>query len=205
MTTTEDIRQFEANIAQLNVQNTGHGRVPVLDAILHAAKASQADSVMLVLTDSSEIDRQHLGRAEAIITEKNLKIEFIRDVSLAMKRSLHVQMHKNKRHHKRESNDDYVYDELEMLSDGQIIEIPSNDISELASFVTFSVLSSNTIFRASNVSDGVDHDYSFPVDSYTSQILIFINGENINVTALTPQGTIHYCLYLNRSPGVYFL
>ena len=192
VTTTEDIRQFEASIAQLDVQNTGHGTVSILDAMVRAAKASQPDSVILVLTDSSQIDMQRLGRAEAVITEKNLRTEFIRGVSQSLKRSLHVkQNHKDKRRYKRESNDD-VYDELEMLSDGQIIEIPTSNISELASFVTFSALGSNTIFRASNTSDGIDHDYSFPVDSYTSQILIFVNGENINVTVLTPQGIIHY-------------
>ena len=188
---------MEANIAQLNVQNTGHGSVSVLDAIIRAAKSSQQDAVMLVLTDSSEIDRQHLGRAEAVCTEKNVRLIFIQDVSETLRRSLHVkQMYKDKRHRKRENHDD-VYDELEMLSDGQIIEIPSNDISKLASFVAFSALGSNTIFRASNAPGSIDHNYSFPVDSYTSQILIFVNGENINVTVLTPQGsynTLSICM-----------
>lgn len=37
MTITEDVRQMKANIAQLDVQNTAHGSVSVLDAIIRAA------------------------------------------------------------------------------------------------------------------------------------------------------------------------
>ena len=185
LTETEDVSQFSAAIAQLNVQSTGDGSVPVIDAILCAAKASYPDSVILVFTDSSASDRELLGRAEAMIAEKNLKVTVIRDISPTVKRSLHFkQMHKT--HHRRQINDN-VYEELEMFSDGQIIDIPSNEISELASLVTFSVLNSNTIFRQAGSTSG-RVEYSFPVDSYTFQILVFVNGQNVNVSVLTPQG-----------------
>ena len=181
---TNDVKQFSAAIAQLNVQSSGDGSAPVIDAILCAAKASDPDSVILVFTDSSASDSELLGRAEAMIAEKNLKVMIIRDIVPTVKRSLHLkQMHKTNR---RQINDD-VYEELEMSSEGQIIDIPSNEISELASLVTFSVLNSNTIFRQAGTASGTV-EYSFPVDSYTFQILIFVNGQNINVTVLTPQG-----------------
>ena len=188
MAVTDDVNQLLTSIAQLSVQSTGDGSTSVIDAILHAARASQPDSTILVFTDSSATDKELLSTAEAVISEKNLKVLFIQDILATSKRSLHVkrQMHKDRRNHKRQTTDD-VYEEFEMFSDGQIIEIPSSEISELASFVTFSAMSSNTIFRqAGNPSDRVD--YTFPVDSYTSQILIFVNGQNIIVTVLTPQG-----------------
>ena len=173
----------------MSVQSTGDGSVPVIDAILCAAKASYPDSVILVFTDSSATDRELLGRAEAIVSEKNLKVIVIQDILPTMKRSLHIrQIHKDKIRHRRQSTDiDDVYEELEMFSDGQIIDIPSNEISELASLITFSVLSSNTIFRQAGSASG-RVEYSFPVDSYTLQILIFVNGQNVNVSVLTPQG-----------------
>ena len=195
---TYDVSQFKARIAQLNIQNIGDGSVSVVNGVLHAAKASQPDSTILVSKgfSKSREDMQLLGRAEAMISEKNLKLLFIQAQNNAqsLKSSGHKKQ-KGKRRQKRLSND--VYEELEMFSDGQIIEIPSSNISELASFVTFSVLSSNTILRVDTMSDRAgDHDYSFPVDSYTSQILIFVNGENINVTVLTPQGTVHIHTYI---------
>ena len=196
---TYDVSQFKARISQLNIQNIGDGSVSVVNGILHAARASQPDSTILAskgFSRSTE-DMQLLGRAEAMISEKNLKLLFIQTQNNAqsLKSSAHMKQ-KGKRRQKRLSNDD-VYEELEMFSDGQIIEIPSSNISELASFVTFSVLSSNTILRVDTMSDRAgDHDYSFPVDSYTSQILIFVNGENINVTVLTPQGIVHIRAYI---------
>jgi len=195
---TDDVKEFLARIGDLNVQSTGNGRVSVVDAILCAARASQPDSTIFVFTDSSATDKELLGRAEAVISEKNLKVNFIQDFLTTSKRSLHMkQMHKGKMHHKRQSTDD-VYEELEMFSDGQIIKIPLTDISELASFVSFSAVSGNTIFRQAGSTLG-SIEYSFPVDSYTSEILIFVNGQNINVSVLTPQGKLFSILSVHIS------
>ena len=192
---TDDVNQFSASIAQLNVQSSGDGSAPVIDAVLCAAKASYPDSVILVFTDSSASDSELLGRAEAMIAEKNLKVMVIQDIVPTVKRSLRLkQMHKTKIRHRRQINDD-VYEELEMSSNGQIIDIPSNEISELVPFVTYSVLNSNTIFRQAGSASG-RIEYNIPVDSYTLQILIFVNGQNINVTVFTPQG-----LYFIIVPG----
>jgi len=184
----------------LNVQNTGGGSVPVMDAIVYAAKASYPNSIILVFTDSSASDKELLGKAEAIVSEKNLKVIVVRNISPTVKRSLDIkEIHKNKGRHRRQDTDD-VYEELEMFSDGQIIDIPSDEISELASLVTFSVLSI-TIFRQAGGAGRAE--YSFPVDSYTSQILIFVNGQNVNVSVLTPQGT-YVCAYTTLSLNFVF-
>ena len=165
-----------------------------MDAIVSAAKASYPNSIILVFTDSSASDIELLGNAEAIVSEKNLKVLFIGGISPTVKRSLDIkEIHKDKIRHRRQDTDD-VYKELEMFSDGQIIDIPSNEISELASLVTFSVLSI-TIFRRAGSAGRAE--YSFPVDSYTSQILIFVNGQNLNVSVVTPQGMCLATLSLN--------
>ena len=106
------------------------------------------------------------------------------------KNTTHSTQDNTRQHNTTHSTDD-VYQELEMFSNGQIIDIPLNEISELASLVSFSILSSNTIFRQVGSASG-RVEYSFPVDSYTLQILIFVSGQNVNVTVLTPQGT---CLH----------
>ena len=176
---TGNISQLSANIGGLNIQSSGDGNVPIVSAVLRAAEASEQDSSIFVYTDSTASDEEGLTEAEAIIAEKNLKVFFIQTLSNERKRSLR----RNKLRHKRQTDQ-----ELVTFSGGQILPVLMTDISELSTFITFSTIQSTaTVFRQSG-GTVTDIIFSFPVDSYTIQVLILINGRNIGVSVTTPWG-----------------
>ena len=142
-----------------------------------------------MFTDSSPSDENLLGQAEAIVAQKNLRVVFIHDLSSLNKRST-KQLQMNKLRHKRQSDISLVYKELEIFSGGETITVPRTEISDLATFVSFSALQSNNVMfrREATLSGNTEH--YFLVDSYTFQLLIFVNGQSINVsTVTTPQGS----------------
>ena len=166
--------------------------MPAIDAILRAARASEPESSIFVFTASSPSDENLLGQAEAIIAQKNLKVVFIHDASSLNKRSTgkSKRLHMNKSYHKRQDDISLVYEELEIFSGGETITVPRREISDLAMFVSFSAIQSNNVIfrREATLSGNVEHYFS--VDSYTFQILIFINGQSVEASVTTPQGKV---------------
>ena len=177
----------------LNIQSSGDGSIPTMEAILSAARASEPESSIFVFTDSSPSDENLLGLAEAIIAQKNLKVIFIHDASSISKRSIgdSKQQRMNKLRHKRQNDISQVYRELERFSGGETITVPRAEFSDLATFISFSTIQSNNILlrRAGTLSGSIDH--YFLVDSYTFQVLILVNGPSIGISAITtPQGKL---------------
>ncbi|XP_065895475.1 von Willebrand factor A domain-containing protein 7-like isoform X2 [Dysidea avara] len=193
-TNTQDTNTLLVAIGNLQPQTFNNGEVPILTAVKCAAEASQRDSPIFVFTDSPISDEVLLGRIQAILETKNLQVQIICDVSSQSlsKRSLHYrEFHDGKQLKKRQTDND-IYQELTTFSEGQIIEISPNDISELGSFMTYFVTqgsSSNKLISAYGFST-LNSPYTrvFLVDSYTFEILIFVTGQNINVSTFTPQG-----------------
>ena len=187
---TVESSQLSTAVAGLSLQSNGDGNVPTIEAILHAARASEPDSSIFVFTDSSPSDENLLGQAEAIVAQKNLRVVFIHDASSLNKRST-KQLKMNKLRHKRQTDISLVYKELEIFSGGETITVPRTEISDLAVFVSFSAIQSNNVIfcRAATLSGNTEH--YFLVDSYTFQIIIFINGQSIAVSSVTtPQGKL---------------
>ena len=175
----------------LSIQSSGDGSIPTMEAIVSAARASQPESSIFVFTDSAPSDERLLGQAEAIVARKNLKVIFIHDASSISKRSIggSKQQRMNKLRHKRQNDIFQVYKELETFSGGETITIPRTEFSDLATFVSFSTIRSDNVLlrRAATLSASTEH--YFLVDSYTFQVLIFVNGPSIDVSAVTtPQG-----------------
>lgn len=203
-----DSDQLVSAVEGLSLQSSGDGNAPTVGAIFNAARASEPDSSVFVFTDSSPSDDNLLGQAEAIITQKNLKVYFVHEGSSMNKRSIGdlVQLRMNKLRQKRFIGISPVYTELEIFSGGGAITVPTTEISDLATFFSFSAVQSDTvIFRRAATLQG-NSEHNFLVDSYTFRIIVFINGQSINVTCAftTPQGevvAIHFICYL----FVYFI
>lgn len=188
--------QLLQKLGQLNIQNTqiGESSFP-LRTIMCAAEVSGRNSPIFVFiaagTRGSVSDQKLLGDIEAIAAEKNLQINniIVMGSSQVSKRSLRDrQIYKLKHsHYKRENTQIDIYQELADFSDGQNIQIPVDDISEIGPVITYSATqSSNTIFRYnSNATDG---STNFSVNSYAFEILICVSGQNINVSVYTPEG-----------------
>ena len=177
------------------------GVAPNIEAVLNAARASEPGSSIFVFTDSSpsNFDEDHFGQTEALVAEKNLKVFFIHDaLSSLTKRSIYEtkQLHMNKSHHKRQVFST-LYKELEIFSGGETVIVPRTEISDLAPFISFSAIQSNNVIFRRDVTRG-DNAHYFLVDSYTSQILIFVNGANTNINVsniTTPQGRLVTLFY----------
>ena len=187
----DSYNQLLEELNRLNIQNIGENS-NYLKAIMCAAKGSRENSPIFVFTDGSVSDQKRLGEVKAMVSKKNLQINnIIVGESLQIsKRLVHNRnIHKWKHsYYRRQSTMIDVYEELADFSDGQNIQIPVDEISDIGPVITYSATqNSNTIFRHSNIAFG---SINFPilVNSYTFQILIFVNGENINVSLHTPQG-----------------
>ena len=196
MLQTVNPNEFSTAVAGLNFQSDGDGSAPILEAILSASAVSEEDSSIFVFTDSSSpSDENLLGQAEAITAQKNLKVTFIHDAPSPNKRSVRYS-----KQHKRQGVISLVYKELEIFSGGETIIVPRSEISTLAMFISFSAIQSNNMILRRDATQSNDTTHYFFVDSYTFQILIIINGESINVTAVTaPQGKLMIVFMLSIS------
>ena len=190
---TGDSDQFENTIAGLSLQNSSvSGTVPAVEAVLAAGRASEPDSSIFVFTNSppSPSDENLLGQAEAITAQRNLKVFFVDDVSPMNKRSIgnSIPLHHNLRH-RRIIGISPVYTELEIFSGGGIVSVPTAEISNLAAFVSFSAIESDSVLY--RIEAPLTATHSFLVDSYTFEVLIFVNGRSLTVSAVrTPQGKL---------------
>ena len=182
----DNINQFIEQLSQLSV---GENSASV-KAIMCAAKVSRDNSPIFVFSDDSATDQELLGEVEAIVAEKNLEINILSESSQTSRRSAYNRKdHKMKQSHsKRQISNVDVYQELADFSDGQNVQIPVEEISEIGPVITYSATqSTNTIFRHSDITFGSTQS-SFMVNSYAYQILICANGQNINVSVNTPLG-----------------
>ena len=185
----DSYNQLLEELNQLNIPITDENSLH-LKAIMCAAKASRENSPIFVFTDDSLPDQELLGEVEAIIAKKNLEINIIRDSLQVSKLSFDKrQIHKRKRYHyKRQMAMTDIYEELADFSDGQNIQIPVDEISEIGPAIIYSATqSSNTIYHYSNIAFGSTNIF-FMVNSYASNISIFVSGQDFNVSVYTPQG-----------------
>ena len=184
-------KQLLEELNRLNIQNIDERSFP-LRAITCAAKASRRDSPIFVFTDGSVSNQELLGEVEAIVAEKNLQINsiIVGDSSQISKRLVHNRnIHKFKHsYYRRQNIMTDIYQELADFSDGQNIQIPVEEISDIGPVITYSATQgSNTIFQYSDNLSGLTN-LSVMVNSYAFEILICINGENITVSVYSPQG-----------------
>lgn len=193
---TGDSDQFQSTIAGLSLQNGGASSfVPAVEAVLAAGGASEPDSSIFVFTNMPPSDDNLLGQAEAITAQRNLKVFFVDDIPPMGKRSVadSIQLHHNLRH-RRIIGISPVYTELETFSGGGIVSVPTAEIPNLAAFVSFSAIESDSVLY--RIEAPMTNTHSFLVDSYTFEVLIFVNGRLITVSAVrTPQsklGELHF-------------
>ena len=183
-----------AGIAELTATGGGDAPEPSIGATIRAIQASEPGSSVFVYTDASASDTDRFPEAMSLILEKNIVVNFIIENSFIGKRSVENQQQYEHQPHtkwlartKRQIGID-VYQQIAELSGGQVLTVDTNEISELASLVSFSAIRSRrTIFRRSSVLVGsVNH--SFPVDSSIIGIMISISGQSITASVTTPLG-----------------
>lgn len=186
---TDNIEQFLAGIAQLRASGGGDEPEPSIGAIIRAVKASEPGSSVFVFTDAPASDSNRLNELLTLIAEKNILINFVYVTTGGKKRSVQPRAtRKHRSRSKRQSVDD-AYEQLATISGGQVSTVGTNDISELASFVSFSAMQSrNTVFRREGNLLGTIQ-FEFPIDTYTSEAFISIDAEqSITVSVVNSEG-----------------
>lgn len=184
---TEDIEEFLAAIVALSAFGGGDTPEPSIGATIRALKASKQGSSIFVFTDASASDENRANEAISLIVEKDIRVNFALVSGSIGKRSINNEQQYEFKTAKRQASVD-VYGQIAALSGGQILNIQTNDISELASLVSFSAIPSRrTIFRrSSDLVGSVEH--SFPIDSSIVQVIISATGQSITISLRTPQG-----------------
>ena len=176
-------------IAELSAAGGGDTPEPSIGALIRAIKASEQGSPIFVFTDAPASDSYLVNEAIALISRKEVTVSFAL-VDALTKRSVDTQqdfVHKTSFRSKRQTLDS-AYEQLAIFSGGQILNINTNDISRLASLVSFTARQSrNTIFRQSDILYG-SVTYTFPVDTYTNEVVISANGQSIVISAISPEG-----------------
>lgn len=184
---TEDIEEFLERITGLTASGGGDSPDPSIGAIIQAVEASETGSPIYVFTDAPPSDERRLNEAKSLILRKNVRIFFAFVNSGVNKRSLDD---KQRMHglNKRQDDTANIYENLAAFSGGQLLNVRTSEISELATLISFSAVQSrNTIFRRSSVLQGtVEH--TFPVDSFVVEVTISINGQIIDTSVTTPEG-----------------
>ena len=187
---TEDIEQFLSGIAQLTASGGGDEPEPSIGAIIRAVRASEQGSSVYVFTDASASDRYRLNELTTLIADKNVIINFVYVTPTGGKKRS-VQPSGTDRHvsrAKRQSVDD-AYEQLSAISGGQVLTVDTDDISELASFVSFSaMLSRSTVLNREGTSQGTEQ-FVVPVDTFTSEVFVSVDAEqSISVSVVNSQG-----------------
>ena len=187
---TEDIEQFLSGIAQLTANGGDDEPEPSIGAIIRAVRASEPGSSVYVFTDAPASDGYRLNELTTLIADKNVIINFVYVTTTGgKKRSVQPSgTHKHASRAKRQSVDD-AYEQLSAISGGQVLTVDTNDISGLASFVSFSAMQSrSTVIQREGSLVGTEQ-FVVPVDTFTSEVFISVDAEqSITVSVVNSQG-----------------
>lgn len=155
---TEDIEEFLTQIALLIAEGGGDTPEPSIGATIRAIEASEPGSPIYVFTDAPASDTNLLNEAIALISRKQITITFAIVNALRVgKRSLDVQNSNGRNYRVRRQTSEFdEYEQLATFSGGQILNIRTNEISNLASLVGFSARQTrSSIFRRSGILYGM--------------------------------------------------
>ena len=182
---------FLDGIASLIAAGGGDIPEPSIGALIRAIKASEEGSPIFVFTDAGASDPELLPDAQDLIIQKSVTVTFAL-VEARKKRSGNDGMQDIQNTYKEKRQLDDTYNIIAAFSGGQVLNLETDDLSELGEFVGFSADQSQvTILRESgNMSS------TFHVDSFIQQVVISIDGSGggENVIVMTPTGNASFCL-----------
>ena len=191
---TNNINEFLNRFENLTADGGGDPPEPTIGALIRAINASEEGSPIIVFTDAEASDPELLPDAQALIVQKSATVTFaLVDDESDRKRSANDGMQDIQNTHENKRQLDDTYNILAAFSGGQVLNLETNDISELGDFIGFSVDQSQiTILRQS----GDILSTTFHVDSFIQQVVISIDGSGglQNVLVMTPTGNTTFYL-----------
>ena len=184
-------------IGTLRADGGGDCPEPSIGALIRAIRASERGSSIFVYTDADASDPDQLAEAQALIKKTGVRVNYVLTGTCSFRKrsaegsQFDTEKYTIKRHRNRWTRQavDGLYTLIAATSGGQILNVDENNISELSSLISFSLMQALTtvFYRMSSVAAG---PFNFAVDETVSQVLIAVNGAGIGVTVTTPQGEI---------------
>ena len=178
---------FLDGIASLTASGGGDTPEPTIGALIRAIKASEEGSPIIVFTDAEASDPELLPDVQDLIIQKSVTVTFALVDAFRKKRSGNDGMQDIQNTYKEKRQLDDTYNIIAAFSGGQVLNLETDDLSELGEFVSFSADQSQvTILRES----GSMLSTTFHVDSFIQQVVISIDGSGggENVIVMTPTG-----------------
>ena len=180
---TCDIDEFLNAINSLAADGGGDCQEPTIGALIRAIRATEPESPIYVFTDSPASDEDRLAEAQALIAERGVRVSFVNIGSSGQCTNNSESV----------VNGSVVpgggdaYNFLAAISGGQVLNINTGDISELATLMSFSAMQTYTtiFYKTNSIMPGM---YNFPVDETVNVLIISINGNGITVFVTTPEG-----------------
>ena len=194
MITTVIIEEFLGNISHLRADGGGDAPEPSIGAIIRAVQASEPNSPIYVFTDAAASDGNRKNELQTLLGIKNTPIFFALVDINRRKRSADagIGMRKRSRVRRTSASDLSLYEDLASISGGQVLNVQTSDISELATQISFSAFQNpHTVFHKSGrtTSSSQVMTYQVPLDSSVQRAVITISGTSIsNVAISSPQG-----------------
>lgn len=202
---TQDVEEFLAQIGSLTANGGGDTPEPSVGAIIRAAVASEPGGPIFVFTDAPPSDAHRLTEATSIIATKGVRVTFALVNAFSRKRSVENQQEipRAQLRSRRQAFAIDAYEEIATLSGGQILNVQTEEIANLASLVSLSAVQSRrTIFRRSaTLSGSVQH--TFPVDSSVAELIISISGQSVTASVTTPRG-MQVIIIMKKCHLIYF-
>ena len=178
---------FLDGIASLTASGGGDSPDPTIGALIRAIKANEEGSPIIVFTDAEDSDPELLPNAHDLITQKSVTVTFALVNTFMKNPSGNDGMQDTQNTYKEKRPLDDTYDIIARFSGGQVLNLGTDDLSELGEFVNFSADQSQVIILHESGNILLS---TFYVDAFIQQVVISVDGSGggENVSIMTPAG-----------------
>ena len=178
---TQNATEFVTAVGTLNTTGASDCSEPALGAIVHALQLSLPRSSIFVFTDAPANDESRFAEAQALVTEKDIEVNFILTPGCARRR-------RSIRERRASGRDLYRF--LASFSSGQVLNVAVNEVASLSRLVsTFARRTHTSIGLPRSGSIGFNGSIPFLVDASVLEVVIIANGGlPLSTAVITPSG-----------------
>ena len=188
MFVTNNATKFTAAIGDLSATGASDCSEPTFGAIVRALQQSLPRSSIFVFTDAPASDESRFAEAQALVTKKDIRVNFILTPGCARRR-------RSIRDRRTSGRDLYRF--LATFSGGQVLNVPVNEVASLSRLVgTSAQRVRSVLFHAiSTTNTNFGFNSTLDVDSTVKEALIIASGGSLTVDLFTPSGIICNFIY----------
>ena len=177
MFVTKKATEFTAAVGDLISTGASDCSEPTFGAIVRALQQSLPRSSIFVFTDALASDEGRFAEAQALVTKKDIEVNFILTPGCA-----------RRRRSRRASGRD-LYRFLASFSGGQVLNVAADEVASLSRLVGTSARRTHTsISLPRDGSLSFSGSIPFLVDASVREVVVIANGVSLSTTVTTPAG-----------------